>query len=60
MADTKETRVEGKKADYGQLLRIAQQLENEDKANKAPPCSYGLGLLKKALALGVSARVTGV
>ena len=37
MAYTKETSMEGKKADYGQLLRIAQQLENEARANDAPP-----------------------
>ena len=60
MAYTKETGVDGKRADYGQLLRIAQQLENEAKANKATPHSYGSGLLKKALAHGVSARVTDI
>ena len=60
MAYTKETGVEGKKADYGQLLRIAQQLEIKAKANEALPCSYGLGPLKKALAQGVFTRVTDV
>ena len=60
MAYTKETGMEGKKADYGQLLRLVRQLKNEAKANKALPCSYGSGLSKKALALGVSARVTDV
>ena len=52
--------MEGKKADYGQLLRIAQQRENEAKTNDALPESYGLGFLKKALAQGVSARVADV
>ena len=35
-AYTKETGVDGEKDDYGQLLRIAKQLENEAKANDAP------------------------
>ena len=60
MAYTKETGVKRKKADYGQLLRIAQQLENEAKANEAPPHSYGLGLSKNSPAQGVSAMVTDV
>ena len=59
MAYTKETGVEGKKADYGQLLRITWQLENEVKASDAPQ-SYGSGLSKKAPAEGVSARVDNV
>ena len=58
MAYTKENGVDGKRADYGQLLRIAQQLENEVKANEATPHSYGSGLSKKAPAHGDSARVT--
>ena len=47
MAYTKETGVDGKRADYSQLLRIAQQLENKAKANKANPHSYRLGLSKR-------------
>ena len=47
MAYTKETGVEGKKADYGQLLRIAWQLENKAKANKAPHSQIWIQPLKE-------------
>ena len=53
MAHTKETGVEGKKADYHQLLRIAQQLENEAKANDAPK-------VMDCASQGVSTRVANV
>ena len=59
MAYAKETGMEGKKADYGQLLRTAWQLEHEAKANGYPQ-SYGSTFSKKALAQGVSARMASV
>ena len=60
MAYTKETGVDEKKADYGQLLRIAQQFKKWGQSQWCSPQSYRLGLSKKVLPHGVSARVTDV